>query len=317
MSGITILSERKRGRQIEIPPLATLTTFDLHSSMLANPPIRKWIIHTINMSPITTLFLNRVTFSADKSSFGKDLSLLTLPFLTNLSIIIRDNLQFDDFSAFLCRHRTILNLTFKCDTIISSSTPTLPKDALPLLDTLHATPRYIQHFLRPRGSLPNLRHVDLDPDFPLMFERSEQPPTERLADVEDTLACLAPRDGITSLGFFLPLDGAENTWLTKGCHPRQGKRMDVEQSLVHIKKFQLRTAIGLRVNAETVSLIPKWLSLFPCLEYANFSNMLGLRSFTENELFLRAVAEACPGIRTLQLGLFSTSAADLRQGAEQ
>ena len=317
MSGITIPSERKGGRRIEISPLTTLTTFDLHYSMLANPSIRNWIIRTINMSPITTLSLNRVAFSADKSSFGKDLSLLTLPFLTELSIIIRDTLQFDDLSAFLCHHRGISNLTFKCDIIINATTPTLPNDALPLLDTLHATPRYIQHFLRPCGSLPNLRHVDIDPDFPpRMFGLIEPPPIERLADVEDTLACLAPRDGITSLGFFLPLDGAANTWLERGCHPRQGKRMDVERSLVHIKTFQLRTALGFLVNAETMSLIPKWLSLFPGLQHADFNNMLGLRSFAEDELFLRAVAEACPGIQTLQLGLFGQSAADLRQGTE-
>jgi hypothetical protein len=316
MSGITFPSERKGGQRIEISPLTTLTTFDLHYSMLANLSIRNWIIRTINMSPITTLCLNRVTFSAEKLSLGKDLSLLTLPFLTELSIIVLDNLQFDDVSAFLCRHRGISNLTFKCDTIINSSTPPLPKDALPLLDTLQATPQYIQHFLRPRDSLPNLRHVDLDPDFPLRSERIEPFPTERLADVEDTLACLALRDGITSLGFFLPLDGTAITWLTRRCHPQGGKRMDVERSLVHIKYLELHTALRFLINAETISLIPKWLSLFPSLQYANFSNMLGLRS-SDGEFFLRAVAEACPGIQTLQLGFVDRSAADLRQGTEQ
>ena len=91
--------------------------------------------------------------------------------------------------------------------------------------------------------------------------------------------------------------------------------MDVERSLVHIKYLELHTALRFLINAETISLIPKWLSLFPSLQHADFGALFGRRPPAENESFLQAVADACPGMTTVQLGLYSRAAADLRAGA--
>jgi hypothetical protein len=83
--------------------------------------------------------------------------------------------------------------------------------------------------------------------------------------------------------------------------------MDIERSLVHIKTFHLRTNLNHLINEETMSLIPKWLSLFPDLQYADISGVLGFKSSAEDETFLRAVADACPGMQIVRLGLFNPS----------
>jgi hypothetical protein len=308
--GMKVASGQKSGPRGEISPLTALQYLNISSSILASSWIRTWIIRSINLSPITNLKLNEVALSVDTMSFGKDLCLLTLPSLTSLSLTFFESLQFDDIVAFLCRHHRIVTLRLKGRSVINSRTSTLPNDALPSLSTLETTPRYMQHFLRPRGSLPSLRHVSLEPDISYT--------NNGVVDAEDALACLAGRDGVSSLLFHLPLHETADYWLTRRSHLQRGKgkrrrgRRDVERSLVHIRTLSLDLAAGYPINTRTMSLIPQWFSLFPRLQHADFRNFSRPRSPDEEEVFMRAVADACPSMKTIHLGRHHRTAAELR-----
>ena len=303
--GIKVASGQKSAPRSEISPLTTLQYLNISSSVLASPSIRTWIIRSINLSPITNLTLNEVALSADTMSFGKDLCLLKLPSLTILSLTFFENIQIDDIVTFLCRHHRIVTLRLKGRGVINSRTLTLPKDALPSLTTLETTPRYMQHFLRPRGSLPSLRHVSLESDVSYT--------NNGVANAENALACLARRDGVSSLLFHLPPHETADFWLTRGSHPRRRRgRRDVERSLVHIRTLSLHLAAGHSISPRTLSLIPQWLSLFPHLRHVDFRNFSMLRLPTEEEVFLRAVADACPRMETIHLGRHCRTAGELR-----
>jgi hypothetical protein len=297
----------------KIPSLTTLRSFDVQYSTLSCPWVRSWIIDSINISPITRLVLHQVALSDDSSSFGKDLQLMTLPSLTHLSVSSRGNLQFCDIASFLRRHHRIKNLTLKCDTAIPSASPSLPDDCLPVLTTLRTTPQYVIQLLRPRNSLPSLTHVDIDPGFTMFTPQFGELSVEnRFAHVEECLTCLARRRDITSVGLYLPLCVSAEAWLTMGSHPRRGKRRDVERHLVHINALTLHSTMGHQASAGTISLIPKWLSLFPTLQHVDLGILLGRMSSAEEKIFFRATIEACPKLETVEL-FWRRSVAELRQ----
>ena len=297
----------------KIPSLTTLRSVDVQYSTLSCPWVRSWIIDSVNISPITRLVFHQVALSDDPSSFGKDLQLITLPSLTHLSVSSRANLQFCDIASFLRRHHRIKNLTLKCDTAIPSGSHSLPDDSLPVLTTLRTTPQYVIQLLRPRNSLPSLMHVDIDPGFtmfaPLFGELSVE---NRFAYVEECLTRLARRRDITSIGLYLPLCVSAEAWLTLGSHPRRGKRRDVERHLVHINALTLHSTMGQQASTKTISLIPKWLSLFPTLQHVDIGVLLGRMSSAEEKIFVRATIEACPKLETVQL-IWRRSVAELRQ----
>jgi hypothetical protein len=101
----------------------------------------------------------------------------------------------------------------------------LPEDALPSLWSLRTTPLYLQHLLRPRGLLPNLAYVEIDPGFPRRFERRsiQVSDEDRIADMEDSLALLARRERVSSLAIHLPWDTVADKWLTMGSLPSRGR----------------------------------------------------------------------------------------------
>jgi len=171
-----------------------------------------------------------------------------------------------------------------------------------VLSTLRATPQYVIHLLRPRNSLPSLTHVEVDPDFP-MFDpgAGELSMADRFVGVEESLTRLARRRDITSLGLHLPLDRSAEAWLMTGSHPRRGKRSNVERSLVHINSLTLCATLSYQVSDRTISLIPKWLSLFPTLQHTDFSVLSGRMSSVEEKKFLRAVVDTCPKMETVQV----------------
>lgn len=280
-----------------IPPLTTLQSLDIASSALSYPPIRNWIVQSVNGSnKIHSLSFYKVQF--DPWSAGEALSLLTLPSLAKLSITELPGLQWVDIAAFLVRHPKIMSLFLKCDATIPPLAPHLPEDALPSLSTLRSSPLYIQHFLRSPGSLSRLRHVEVDSHLPQTSGNF----AADFADVEDTLALLAYHESITSIGLPLLLNGSADAWLTSGSNPgEEGKRRDVERLITHVKTVKLCPILTL-TSATTFSLLPQWLALMPAVQHVDLTVVWGL-PITQKMTFLRELASACPTCKIVQLGL--------------
>jgi hypothetical protein len=302
LEGCPFLPGHNVGPHSKISPLMTLRSFHARCATFSHPPLRSWIIDSINISPITNLTLHDAAFSKAPSDFGKDLRFLTLPSLAILSITSPKDLQFCDLLAFLCRHSGIKDLTLKCEAAISAKSPAPPDDSLPVLSTLRTSPQYVVHLLRPPNSLPSLTHVVIDPNFPIWDPHDGEPSNKsRFVQVDNSLASVASRRNVTSLGLYLPLDQSAETWLMSGSHPRQGKRRDIECSLKYIDTLAVCGTIGGRVSPRTIPLMPKWVSLFPALRHANFGILLGQLSYAEEDKFLRAVIDACPELETVGL----------------
>lgn len=274
----------------EIAPLTALKFLRLQFSKLC-PSFQDWAIRSINSSLITHLSLDDVALSKNSLSLNENLHLLTLPALQALVIISIVPIPFEDIAAFLCRHPGIIELTLKCGDLIPPGAHTLPVDALPTLITMCSTPRYICHFLSPRGSLPNMRRVKID-----RFVAG--PKKDCMVDVEDCLSRLARREKIDVLGISFPRDLYR--WLANGSYPRRGKRRDVERTLQHIKILFLSGF--LRPN--TQSMLPHWLSLFPSLQHVDFSFFDALTTPAQRAQFKSALIVANPELGDLQMSFF-------------
>jgi hypothetical protein len=285
----------------DIPPLTTLTELQIYRSAFSFPTLRTWVVNAMNMSPITKLILDHVTFFDRPASMHEIFRLLTLPLLSHLSIS-SIGLNFSDVIEFLCRHPHIENMSLATDTGILSDFP-VPAEALPLLSTLKVPPHCIRPLLAASGSVPTLKVIAIDPDFPVMFCNQQAAIDKRLEDIQECFVHFASREGVTTLRLALPADSWARNWLQQGSRPKDGKRRDVEQSLVHITTLQVDVWGCTPFSPAMEPLLVRWLALFPSLRYISFDSFTFIRMSSDDRVaFADSIGDACLLVEAVDIG---------------
>jgi hypothetical protein len=138
------------------PAVPKIKAFAIHTTMLfEHPLLREWTVNTLNASRLVSLCI-QITI-ADDPIMNEVLPSLTIPSLCELSIHSR--VPFDVLVDFLNRHGNITTLTIGRE-VPHPTSRRLPRSSLSHLTTLHATPEYIVHLLRP-NALRRLRYLSI------------------------------------------------------------------------------------------------------------------------------------------------------------
>lgn len=282
----------------DLSPLTTLKQLKIAHSHLICPTLQTWVINSINLSPITNLILNNVSFSSNPSSMSKMLRLLKLPSLTTFSISSPD-LICHQLTAFLSRHPRLQQLSLFTHAAITSKSP-FPVNTLPLLTSLEAPPHYICYFLASNGSLPSLTRVIFNPNFPLRIS-DESAVTDGLECIEDSYIHLASRQNITTLRFVLPHGPWAKEWLLRGSRPEKGKRRDLERFLVNVTRVGVDVVGCTGFSPVIEPHLLRWLALFPALRCVNFDPFALVCMADENLAFAKSIMDVCCSVEVVEL----------------
>jgi hypothetical protein len=160
-------SQQGRAR-IEIPLSphcalgSQLTTLHIRSKILILPPALSWTLDVLRTCPVSTLTFSEI--SVESRLWGTVLPLISTA-ATNVSSVSFQKLHINDsdvmeFANDLPHLTHIEILTTDSYPVSSFSDADV---RLPLLTSLRAHPRFVQHLLARRDSLPALRHLCLCP----------------------------------------------------------------------------------------------------------------------------------------------------------
>ncbi|KDQ51144.1 hypothetical protein JAAARDRAFT_538784 [Jaapia argillacea MUCL 33604] len=297
-------------------PLHTLEDVSISASIYLLPPIQDWSIRTMNLSPITSLFLHCADLPP--SAWTSVLSQVTIRSLKALSI--QGTVPYLDLIDFLNRHSNITIL------YLNHCNPDHP--------SVHdGEPHLLDGPVLPDGFLPNLIYLTGPPECHLHFLKNRKPSTfPHLATF-----CIFPTDtsaprrcqgypfltnlsphvlGYTSLANdalehiqSLPYDCSVT--IVVGCkecvdwllRQRRGGEVEIGLGDDAVKGGVTGILLALRGDAwlsegDMMTLLPAWLSTFPSLSRFSFES-LGPSVDFEDRL-LEAILEACPNIPFLQ-----------------
>jgi hypothetical protein len=272
-------------------PLSSLKCFELESLLLFHRPFLKWTIQSLNLSSdsITRLSFRLLTLPAE--GWVVLLSLPTFPKLSWLTIASK-TVNFADLSKFLIRHPslTFLDLSHCQHNATKSRAGLLPPNTLPYLTTLCGCFEHISIFLSPEKSgrirCPLLEHVSIQGFFPILVPR---PLTPDFGPVNRALVTLAyRRTGDIHLRLTVVGGAQYEHWFDFKKSPTRSA-----ESLLHcVTSLQLRTHGNQPLHRDTLTLIPRWLTLFPALKKVDVCSGRSVVTMSEKLEFVRLVDEA-------------------------
>lgn len=290
-------ADERGTRDDSVPPFTTLQTVHLQDSEIFAETIRIWIINSVNISPITTLTLERTDFSMD-TPITSILSQLTLPHLQHFTISSA-RIDYLPLVTFISRHPGIVDLSIETNNPITSTTP-IPQHALPAMHTLKAPPLYICRFLALPDSLCSLRDLTIAIG---VWDRSMKNVREHLDGIEDCFMFLGSREHISSLSVQLPGDAEVDYWLQHGSRQHDGPRRDLERNLKFVTTVTVNLWVGyMNFPPATRPLFAQWLALFPALQHVSFPVFAFFPPSIQDSTISNAIAKACPHIRSVRIG---------------
>ncbi|KAJ7137627.1 hypothetical protein C8R43DRAFT_1202887 [Mycena crocata] len=161
-------TERRSGIILPFLTRSALTAFNIHSSLLLQNVFYNWTLHTLNISPLTTLSLDHI----DLLHYDWHLTLpaITLPALDSLHIG-QCAIAIPDLMLFLGRHPSIRTLDLSFHSAIGALVPYATTHVLPHLACLRAPPDCLLYFLgAAQSAWPDLGHVSITSDRPSAHE---------------------------------------------------------------------------------------------------------------------------------------------------
>jgi hypothetical protein len=270
---------------------------------LPDPGFSKWILVGIDQSYMTCLQIH------SNPLLPTILPAITLPALTNLTICNKALLPFKSFVGFLMRHPSLTDLTLEDYSVTYTDLTSLPPNTLLHLQSLSAPLRHILNILRDSsaagaGEWPNMMVVGFPPPTMLTLSKFGQYRIDPRAGSEpfdfsvfdQALRLVATRlsHHDISLHLQIPADSTSRVWFdsaTQG-HGRP------ETNMHHVSSVKLRTHQNRPLDHHLLSLLPKWLELFPKLKHVTLCEYLAPTQDARDEL-LQKVHEALPNVSVL------------------
>jgi hypothetical protein len=303
-------SKRQNDRIREDLRLAfPITSLRVSHRFLPNPAFSKWTLVAINQSHTTSLKI------PSTPHLPAILPAITLPALTHLTICNNALLPFESFVEFLMRHPSLTYLTLEDYSVTYHDLTSLPPNSLPHLEGLTAPPRHIVNILCGLPSAAgaegwsNMVVVSFPPPPPLIFGKSGDriDPKARFEPVDfgefnEALQAVAKLNARLShdlqLHLQIPAGITSRVWSDSAIqgHGRPETNMHRVSSLV------LRAHRNRPLDHDLLSLLPKWLELFPRLTRVILTEYLAPTQDARNRL-LEEVHKALPNVAVQFLGL--------------
>jgi len=231
----------------EMQILNSLQQVTFNSSFLFRPPYLRWMVESLNASPIHSL---NIRYLGDTCNL---LSSLHMPYLEDLSFScqVYGKSQRIDLAAFLGRHDKLRTL------------------ALHPLGTSHCAPLEtgISGLVELKGDIPILLNLLSGPKaFQLLNSVTVAPVLVSSTQLAQFFKYLA-QTTVSHLSLSLNHDSTFEKWITLSSYNLRNSGARVETQLIHLTSLEL----VLGADASLLSKIPKWLALFPALASVSFS----------------------------------------------
>ena len=278
-------------------------SLQVRSPMLPDPPFAKWTMITFNSSTMTTLNITNIPLLP--ANWRTVLPSIHLPSLRRLGIGRDVELDFCDFSAFVCRHPKIDALSIDHFSIPYRSLAPFPANSLPKLSFLAATARHVTHILRSAEDFRHLRQVDIGPE---QFKSRSSRQLDHKAKVETPFSFDDLNEALRAvadlhipdftLTVIVPGDSRSKQWLSLFGDDRDTQRVERRLHNFTIVNFHLER--GKRLHPSMHALLSQWLGLFPSVRKIWIT---GISSVSSSVHLVSSIRRVCPHVGDLQLSL--------------
>ncbi|KAJ3517486.1 hypothetical protein NLJ89_g487 [Agrocybe chaxingu] len=279
----------------------SLTSFDLHTPVLFQPPLCLWTLDTLNYSTITKISINQ-QWTTDSNLGNIDqwsliLPHISMPSLTDFSLDYCA-IWTHDLIAFLRRHRSLQKL-YIGHHVTNPPDPlrlglfSFQKSALRNLTHLQAPANWLTFMLSNKRSLPALSSCTI-----LVHPFG----TDKLtlsSSLDDPLEPIVHRlRSLKELNLSLSFGAPLSDWIhvDPSLEPQD---KTTTTTRVHSLVTHIEACIRMYALPRLVShKMPKWLAQFPALRRFAVYTMSGAGSFApaQKELLLQGILESCPRV---------------------
>ena len=270
---------------------STLKSLFLETTMFfEHIKLRQWLITTLYTSELVSLWIQ--TIELPNSILDLAIPLLNIPSLREFSI--QSQISFDVLADFVILHKNLTTLKIGKE-VAAPTSRLLPHSCLSNLTTLHATPEYIVHLLKP-NVLPKLRFVSI-----LSYH-----PFGPSLDVTRIDRYLTPISHLTrSLAISLVLSIVSGTFYPPAYAEMYDGQLPSSHVLHNTQTLVLKWEAPLPFVAggDALYYFPGWLANFPPnLEHIQFvgSWFASSEDRAKHDL-VRSICEAYPQIKTVTL----------------